>query len=70
MLISCLIFLLVQQSLTLNQPIFCSNATWNPTGLTFADNQTLQSNIWDIFITRNNTIYVPASNIQRILMSQ
>ena len=68
MLISCLIFLLFQQSFfAFNQPIFCSNATWNSTGLTFADNQTLQSNIWDIFITRNNTIYVPASNIQRIL---
>ena len=59
---------LIQGELSFNQPSFCSNASWNSTGIIFADNQTLQSNIWDIFITKNNTIYVPDLYAQRILV--
>lgn len=54
--------------LAYNQPKFCSNATWNSTGITFANKQTYNSLFWDIFITVNNTIYVPAPDIKRILV--
>ena len=45
-----------------NQPKLCPNATWNPNGTTFADNNTLGINPKSIFISNNNTVY--AANYQ------
>ena len=41
---------------------------WNPNGITFANISVLGSNTFCIFIDKNNIIYVPTRNIQRILI--
>ena len=45
------------------QPRFCPFFTWNPNGITFARNATVGMNSFNIFISKNNTIYV--ANRQR-----
>jgi len=47
------------EGLPYNQPIFCPTASWNENATTFASSDTIGANPWDIFITSNNTIYVP-----------
>ena len=51
-----------------NQPNFCPNALWNPNGSTFADSSVIGSDPWDIFITSNNTIYVPNKNTNYMIV--
>ena len=41
-----------------NQPKFCSNASWRTNGTTFVDNSTIHKGTYDIFVDRNNTVYV------------
>ncbi|CAF1638410.1 unnamed protein product [Adineta ricciae] len=50
-----------------NQPIFCSNATWNPKGITFADETIVGTWPSTLFIDTNNTIYV-ASYIKKEIL--
>jgi len=45
--------------LSYNQPIFCPNASWSENATTFASSDTIGGNPYDIFITTNNTVYVP-----------
>jgi hypothetical protein len=42
-----------------NQPKFCSDPSWNPNGITFADISIVGLNPQDIFINTNNTVFVP-----------
>ena len=37
----------------------CSSATWNPNGTIFADNSTIGANPQTVFISSNNTVYIP-----------
>ncbi|CAF4131603.1 unnamed protein product, partial [Adineta steineri] len=46
------------RALSYNLPKFCSNASWYPNATTLANNSTVGSNIWGIFVNTNNTIYV------------
>ena len=48
-----------------NQPKFCPSATWNTTGITFADSSSISTNPWwwggggsGVFINTENTVYV------------
>ena len=41
-----------------NQPKLCPSATWNSSGITFADNITIGMNSRSVFIDANNTVYV------------
>ena len=45
--------------LSYNQPIFCPNASWNENATTFASSDTIGGDPYDIFVTTNNTVYVP-----------
>jgi len=49
-----------------NQPIFCVNATWNVSGITFADNNTIGKSIRGLFITKDNHIYAVKYNNSQI----
>ena len=51
-----------------NQPKFCPSAKWNPNATTFADNNTIGINFYHIFIDRNNTAYVPATSLDRVII--
>ncbi|CAF1084946.1 unnamed protein product [Adineta steineri] len=53
-------FLLMNDSfaLSFNQPKFCPTATWNPNGITIANQSTVGEFSRAIFVNTNNTIYV------------
>ena len=55
-------------ALSFNQPKFCPNASWTTTATTFADSSTIGSYPLDIFITKNNTIYIPNVSNGRIIV--
>ncbi|CAF1557841.1 unnamed protein product [Adineta ricciae] len=41
-----------------NRPKLYSDSTWNPNGITIFNNTFNDSNLFDIFININNTIYI------------
>ncbi|UJR16214.1 hypothetical protein I4U23_003124 [Adineta vaga] len=45
-------------AITVNQPKLCPSATWNATAITFADNNTVGTYPYGIFINNNNIVYV------------
>ncbi len=45
-------------AISFNQPKFCPSATWNATGITFANNNTVGAYPDGIFININNTVFV------------
>lgn len=51
-----------------NQPIFCPNASWNPNATTFSSNETTGIFPQDLFITTDNTVYVPNRSKQQIIV--
>ena len=51
-----------------NQPQLCSTANWNSHGITFANQSIVGEYPQGIFITTNNTIYVPNKNTNEILV--
>jgi hypothetical protein len=53
-------------ALPFHQPKFSSCASWNSTGITFANNSTVGARPLDMFIGINNTIYVADSINHRI----
>jgi hypothetical protein len=53
------LFILVILGLSYNQPKFCPFATWNPNAITFANNSTVGTRPYGIFVDSNNTVYVP-----------
>jgi hypothetical protein len=50
------VFLVI--AIPFNQPKFCPSATWNATGITFANSNTLGAYPYGIFININNTVFV------------
>jgi len=54
--------------LSYNQPIFCPNASWNENATTFASSDTIGGDPYDIFITTNNTVYVPNKSNKFIIV--
>ncbi len=50
------VFLVI--AISFNQPNFCPSATWNSTGITFANNNTVGMYPYGIFVNINNTVYV------------
>ncbi|CAF4310181.1 unnamed protein product, partial [Adineta steineri] len=54
--------------LSFNQPKFCSTATWNLTGITFANQSIVGLFPRDIFVSKNNTIYVANQENNTIVM--
>ncbi|CAF4109685.1 unnamed protein product, partial [Adineta steineri] len=65
-------FLLMNDSLALsfNQPKFCSTATWNPIGITIANQSIVGKNPLAIFVNTNNTIYVVNEEKKTIVIWQ
>ncbi|CAF1408570.1 unnamed protein product [Adineta steineri] len=63
-------FLLMKDSsaLPFNQPQFCSTATWNLTGITIANQSIVGLFPRDIFVSKNNTIYVANQQNNTIIM--
>ena len=51
-----------------NQPKFCSNSTWNSSGITFANHQTIGSIPIGLFIDNNNSIYSVNRDTGQILI--
>ena len=51
--------------LSYNQPIFCSNATWDPFGITLATNTTIGVNPYRAFVDLNDTIYVATPSLHQ-----
>ncbi|CAF1224496.1 unnamed protein product [Adineta steineri] len=65
-------FLLMKDSfaLSFNRPKFCSTATWNPTGITFANQSIVGQQPIAIFVNTNNTIFVANRQNNTIVMWQ
>ncbi|CAF1391881.1 unnamed protein product [Adineta steineri] len=63
-------FLLMKDSfvLSFNQPKFCSTATWNPNGITIANQSIVGQYPTVIFVNTNNTIYVVHRQISAIVV--
>jgi hypothetical protein len=51
-----------------NQPKICPSASWNSTGITFADNNTVGSQPSNIFIDATNAIYVSSQSLNLVRM--
>ena len=51
-----------------NQPKLCPNATWDPDGITFANNITIGANPYGLFINSNNTVYAANNENGHILI--
>ena len=49
-----------------NQPKFCSSASWDPYAITFADNNTIGTFPYGIFVNTNNTVHVAESSNGRV----
>ncbi|CAF1496675.1 unnamed protein product [Adineta ricciae] len=52
--------------LSLNLPNFCPSTTWYPNAITFADSTIAGSNIYAIYVSLNNTIYI-ANRAQSVI---
>ena len=52
----------------INRPKFCSNATWNTTATTFANSSIVGVQPYGLFVSTNNTVYVPNRVAGRIIM--
>ncbi|CAF1075127.1 unnamed protein product [Adineta steineri] len=65
-------FLLMKDSfaLSFNQPKFCPTAIWNSNGFTFANQSIVGQYPAAIFVSSNNTIYVPNRQNSTIVMWQ
>ncbi|CAF1490277.1 unnamed protein product [Adineta steineri] len=62
-LLFCLIiFILIPRALPLpyNQPKFCPTTTWDKNSITFANVTTIGAPPRSVFVTKNNTVYVPS----------
>ncbi|CAF1399060.1 unnamed protein product [Adineta ricciae] len=70
--IAWIVFLIIRHvsssSVSFNQLKFCPNATWNLNATTFANNITVGSKPYAIFIDNNNTIYVANQQYNRIVV--
>ncbi|CAF4242233.1 unnamed protein product, partial [Adineta steineri] len=55
--------------LSINQPKFCSNATWNPDAITLANSAILGVFPQGLFVNINNTVYLSATSLNTILVS-
>ncbi|CAF0749781.1 unnamed protein product [Adineta ricciae] len=51
-----------------NQLRFASNASWNANGITVANSTLIGLHPFDIFIDKNNTIYVPKQDSKQIIL--
>lgn len=51
-----------------NQPKLCANASWDPNATTFAGSNLIGPEPRGFFIDRNNTVYIPDKNTNRILV--
>ncbi|CAF4253416.1 unnamed protein product, partial [Adineta steineri] len=51
-----------------NLPKLCSSATWNPDGITFADETIIGSDSISIFVDTNNTVYTMNRENKQILI--
>ncbi|CAF1190915.1 unnamed protein product [Adineta ricciae] len=51
-----------------NRPVLCCNSTWNPNGTTVLNETLIGSNLFDLFIDQNNSIYIPNQNNGQIPM--
>ncbi|CAF3958010.1 unnamed protein product [Adineta steineri] len=65
-------FFLMKDSyaLSFNQPKFCPTSTWNPNGITIANQSIVGENPSAIFVSTNNTIYVASHENNSIIMWQ
>ena len=54
--------------ISFNRPKFCSNATWNSTATTFATNITIGAKPYEIFVDKNNTVYVTNQQFNQVVI--
>ncbi|CAF1198564.1 unnamed protein product [Adineta ricciae] len=54
--------------LSINQPQFSSCAIWNSVATTFANNTTVGTYPYKIFVNKDNTVYVTAASIKQVLV--
>lgn len=59
---------MVSLALSYNQPKFCPNASWNPNATTFANNSTVGTSPYAIFVDSNNTVVVARQDNGEILI--
>ena len=53
---------------TINRPKLCSNATWNTAATTFANNSLVGTAPFGLFVSTNNTVYVPNRQQGRLVV--
>jgi hypothetical protein len=51
-----------------NLPVFSPCATWNPNATIFADNETVGSDPYSVFVDTNNSVYVLSLNLSKVLI--
>ena len=61
-------FCFVILAVVYNQPRLCPNAMWNSNAITFADSSLIGTLPSDAFIDLNNTVYVPATSLNQVLV--
>ena len=61
-----ILYIVFDLDISYNQPKFDSFTVWNSNGITITDNNTVGTLPYAIFISRNNTIYIPGRNIDGI----
>lgn len=49
-----------------NQPKFCQDASWRRNATTFADNSSVGTETWSIFVDENNTVYAANKDERQI----
>jgi DNA-binding beta-propeller fold protein YncE len=54
--------------ISFNQPKLCPTATWHPNATTFADNNTVGTQPYNLFIDTDNTIHVTATRLHRVVI--
>jgi hypothetical protein len=62
------IVLLFFSGISYNRPTFCPNASWNATGITFANTATIGTSPNGIFVNTNNTVYVADQSAGQVVV--
>ncbi|CAF1246977.1 unnamed protein product [Adineta steineri] len=55
-------------STNINQPSFCPSTTWYTDGITFANSSTVGTNVYGVFVSINNTVYVANLQTNKVIL--
>ncbi|CAF0856137.1 unnamed protein product [Adineta steineri] len=55
-------------NVTVNQPNLCPSTTWYTNAITFANNSTAGTNVFGVFVSINNTVYVANQQTNQVVI--